>query len=1394
MADGAIRESDLIQKDGSIDLIIEALADMDSSLKQLSQTVAKSASEIISSFKNVSSVTREGRNGIIEMTDAASKLEAAQRRLAEAQTETGRQLAVVKNAIQETNRSSVENSKLAKEAATSYNKLASELKQYKDLYKSLTEEERRQADLGGQIIDTIRSYTTQLSALDSQMKPVVQEMTRLQKAQQELAFLQSDEGKALAEVQKQIAAVKNSYREQRQEVDALTKAQQKLEAVRAKLSGAIDVNDVAANLHGRTQLPDTMLLSEEGKLSVLNAHHAALKKIADEEQRVATLTATANLAKEGSYQKLAAEYELARIAYNRMSMEERNSASGKEVLNDAKQKMAAMKHIQESMGNFHLSVGDYKQTWNGLGMAMNQVIRELPAATVSLNTFFLAISNNIPILTDEIQKASEKNKFLKAEGKKTVPVFAQLAESIFSWQTLLVVGLTILSAYGDKILEMAQKAIMGTSNLLSLSKATENVAEHMEKSGGAYGDNIVKLKQLQTQWKNLTSEKERIKWIQANDEAFRQLDISIRNVSDAEDIFVNNTQKVLNAMKFRAMATAAAELAADEYKKSIDKQVQSDIAQYNFVTVTDKNGHKKIVKVLKAKSHKDAEAEEDKKLKAYHKQTRINKFVGGSGPGGANAGAANAFSILFFNHNTDDDFAGVDEKTRKLAAESREHDYNAYNASELQKEANEHMKNGDVYMQIVGLYNGKADSLLSGYNKNGRNTVPRPNAQRDMTDLVWRNDISVKKKYEMSIAALQEDEYAKRAIEAENTRNQAVREAQEKMRKNQAILDYKGKDRKPLTKEQIGQINAQQSYLKATILNAEQQLSVELDKIEKERNIKRIENARFLTKWSVDNVEKSLNEQKEAERDAILKKYIPEITTVESLAIKEKLQSAFDAEGKMTEENQKELSEIIAKNSNLTLDQRVKALMALADIEEKFATKIYGIKKNAIDLDLQLAQTGSKEELDLKLEQLKLEEQMELTKNANLPAEQRVDPEKIKKLFNKKSLLVQGSAEQTNLSQKQEADREDRALSRHSSREDKLFELGQQKDTLDKNIALASEKKLDWSPEQLRKAEAERKKVIKDIDNLSGIKGFTSDVADNGLSGGLLSQLGFDDKAIDTVGMVTDRVVSAINTIIEAEIEAAEKAVEAQQKRVDAAEKALDAEVEARKNGFANNVATAKKELQEEKKRQQEKQKLLDEAKRKQAAIDTVMQISSLVTATAQIWKSLAGIPVVGPGLAIAATATMWGSFAAAKIRASQIAQQTQDYGHGGIEFMQGGSHASGNDIPLGVKNSRGRNMKVEGGEAVAVINKKSTAKYRKTLPMVVKSINKGTFEETFSNAFSSGTVLAPQFNSTKSVEIDLTRIEAELSAIRERNETQYLQAPDGTVTVITRNTRRTIK
>ena len=88
----------------------------------------------------------------------------------------------------------------------------------------------------------------------------------------------------------------------------------------------------------------------------------------------------------------------------------------------------------------------------------------------------------------------------------------------------------------------------------------------------------------------------------------------------------------------------------------------------------------------------------------------------------------------------------------------------------------------------------------------------------------------------------------------------------------------------------------------------------------------------------------------------------------------------------------------------------------------------------------------------------------------------------------------------------------------------------------------------------------------------------------------------------------------------------------------------------------------------------------------------------------------------------------MWGSFAAAKIKANEVTNKTT-YGKGGYEFLRGGSHASGNDIPMGTM-SDGSQRTAEGGEFFAIINKKSTNKYRSILPDVTDYFNKGHSSE----------------------------------------------------------------
>lgn len=92
-------------------------------------------------------------------------------------------------------------------------------------------------------------------------------------------------------------------------------------------------------------------------------------------------------------------------------------------------------------------------SFNGLGNSINQLSRELPAFTYSAQTGFMALSNNIPMLADEINKLKAQNIELTKSGKEAIPVWKSVTSALFSWQTLLSVGVTLLTLYGGKLVE-----------------------------------------------------------------------------------------------------------------------------------------------------------------------------------------------------------------------------------------------------------------------------------------------------------------------------------------------------------------------------------------------------------------------------------------------------------------------------------------------------------------------------------------------------------------------------------------------------------------------------------------------------------------------------------------------------------------------------------------------------------------------------------------------------------------------------------------------------------------------------------------------------------------------------------------------------------------------------
>jgi hypothetical protein len=351
-------------------------------------------------------------------------------------------------------------------------------------------------------------------------------------------------------------------------------------------------------------------------------------------------------------------------------------------------------------------------------------------------------------------------------------------------------------------------------------------------------------------------------------------------------------------------------------------------------------------------------------------------------------------------------------------------------------------------------------------------------------------------------------------------------------------------------------------------------------------------------------------------------------------------------------------------------------------------------------------------------------------------------------------------------------------LLRATEDEKTKLRLEAERDRMKKLLAMAEAGQTEMSEFEIKTLKNNIALVNKEIEKAS--KAGNKDIFD--LVG---LKLDNDEKQAitDTVGFSIEK----LKEILDAQVEIKEKALQAAQEETDAAKSRLDAEIEARNNGYANNVATVQKELQlakdKEEKALAEKQK----AQRASQALDTLMQTSSLITASAEIWKSLAGVPIVGIPLAIAGIATMWGSFAASKVKAREATQA--EYGEGGLEFLEGGSHASGNDIDLHTTNSEGKNMRAEGGEALAIINRRNTRKYRRMLPGIIQSLNNGTFEAEYLSRFS-GTAPLLQVSSTT----DLRKLERDVTEIKKQNSVRYYTMGDGTTVMLKGNVKTIIR
>lgn len=243
----------------------------------------------------------------------------------------------------------------------------------------------------------------------------------------------------------------------------------------------------------------------KGKISVsqYTDESAKVKKRQDElnaamQQNQALIRnhATAVVSTKGSYYELNAAMLELQKRYKGLDEATRESAFGQNLVKQANDINAKLKQIDAQFGNYQRNVGNYSSAWNGLGMSIQQIGRELPSLAMGWNTFFLAISNNLPMLTDELKRAKEEYKSMTAQGQEAVPVWKQVIKSIVSWQTALTVGITILSMYGKDIINWVSGLTKQKKAMEKLVEQEKELNEVRLKGAKNAQDEVVKLKLL----------------------------------------------------------------------------------------------------------------------------------------------------------------------------------------------------------------------------------------------------------------------------------------------------------------------------------------------------------------------------------------------------------------------------------------------------------------------------------------------------------------------------------------------------------------------------------------------------------------------------------------------------------------------------------------------------------------------------------------------------------------------------------------------------------------------------------------------------------------------------------------------------------------------------------
>lgn len=1166
---------------------------------------------------------------------------------------------------------------------------------------------------------------------------------------------------------------KNALKEIRQEAIQLT---QQLQSV----SGATQQNQTVI----RTSVTQTDRLSqaqrnldramEENALQI-----ADLRRQATEQNRINQLTARLNNSLEGSYDRLSAQYSLNRIRLNQMTQAERdNTAAGRELTQQTLRLREEMDRLQRATGNYSLNVGNYPdQLTNVLGLqgqfgdSLRGLIEEggdVQGYFRNMGTQALAFGRTLLVLL-------------------TNPVFLAIAGiaaagAAFKWWYDYNVGLIEATRLTKQFTGLAGNDLKALRNEIQATGDTFNkdfkevliASNALSKQFGISQQEAIRLIQdgfisgADANGEFLDTIKEYPAYFKEAGVSASQF-IAITSQAGKSGIYSDKAVDTIKEGNLRIREMTKATAMALEGIGLNYKTLQTQLQEGSITTF----------EVMQMVSQKLNELPEDSAAVG----TAIADIFGGPGE---DAGLAYLKTLKDIDTNLDNVKAGAGElgQTQQDLLKSQAELANVTSALFDQT--------GGVFETLVNkgkiLINDVLIGIIKGIINVTNGIINLYNKSLFLRGGILGTVSAFRQVWEVTKVVFT---YINDQITTASNGLIAL-----------AKLDFKGVT-KALTGLMTNNIKATKGIsnsVKAELNNLSKNLNKKLDPIIipvlTDTGANTPTKSGSKSKTPIANYDKAPKKEKEVDLNAVYKKNLELRRKWEDsfLALetdsfeKRRKETLFNYERQREDlifqlKTEKDLTQesktaITATILNLAKQQTIE----LAKLENERQIFLLDQETKAIQLRLDAAKKGSDDEFNIRKELIEKQRQLEIAQNKAKPEGEQMSEVSINTRSEEQKKQVEDEFQQLQLmrfDQLQALEQSEFDLLYNSEERKTKFKLEQEKKRWQKILEINKMMGNKLSDNEVKTIENTIAKIDQEI-NQSG-KG-NKDIYD-------LFGLNLDDDAKAAISESVSFALSQIQSILDAKVASAEKAVAAADKEVESAQNILDAELQARANGYANNVLYAQKELDQAKKNQEKANKEKEKAVKQQQMLDTITQTSSLITASANIWSSLSAIPIVGTALALAAIGLMWGSFAASKIKARSVTKSggSESYGDGTVELLGGGSHQSGNDVDLGTTPD-GKRRRAEGGEFFAVINKRNSRRYRKIIPDVMKSLNNGSFANKYLSAYDGAKNVSVNISDNS----DFSQIKDDVSAIRNRK--RYITDGDGNIVEIYKNLKRTIK